>query len=271
MFLYPDYTHYLNANLNGFYLVTGGDNGNEVWRDLCGRADATLDVNALTGFQPSSRQGQRGSIQFAGGTETASVINGGGINQAATGTVSLWVKWTSTTQELYSTNLYGCIFGRSDNVSFVNQTITLDGANPTTAKVTWRPYAGLTIVMTSTNSPGLDVWRHILISWSSGNHRMWMDGLLEDTGSATGALTTALATPLSIGSLNASSLIGNMDCVRIFTDRFFSDEEAFDEYQHTSDYCRGLLMERRSRRIGRTFNPAWARNSNVLISAGGVL
>lgn len=249
MFPYPDYTHYLNTNLNSFFLVTGGDNGNGVWQDLCRGQDATLTVDHLLGWEPASRQGQKGSIRFAGGTETASVPNGGGLNTAQSGMISLWVKWTSTSQETY-VNISGVCFGRSDNSTFVNQAIGLDGVNPTTAKVVWRPYATGTSACVSATSPGLDIWRHILVSYVSGNHRLYMDGVLEDTGTTTGTMTSSVTTPLTIGSMNSSNLIGNMDCVRIFPERALCcDEEAFDEYQHTSNFCRGLLEDRRPRRF----------------------
>lgn len=259
-----NWQHPLNWGLSTWVLVTPHARGGTLVRDLARSQFGTLtNASPSTCWVNTNRNGHWGAIAHNGGTDTLAIPNGGGLNAVATGTISLWANWTSTTQEIY-VSLYGAVFGRSNNVTFVNQTIALDGTNPTTAKIVWRPYVTGTSACVSTTSPGINTWHHILVTYSSGSHVLYVNGVQEATGVTTGTMTNSASVALSIGSLNSSNMIGQYDNVRVFPNRIFSAREAQEEYQLTRNWCDGLLRVRR-----RGFKaPATNRRRRLLLSGG---
>ncbi len=274
-YMQVDWNHYLNNNLTSWYLASGGEMCGAGWRDLCGRHDGDLtSLDPVTCWIPATRQGHRGSI-LTNGSGYVAISNGNALNNAQTATISMWVRWNGT-QDAGTFSNNGAVIGRQHPAAaFSNHVVSLNGTNPDTAKIRLALYIGNVWQLTSATSPGDGVWRHICISYTSGAQRMWIDGVLDATGTGTGTVASDVTVPLTIGGwtgAGASFSTADIDCVRFLAERFFTDEEAADEYQHTANYCRGLLKARRRHRFkGQSFNPAWARGSNVLLGAGGVL
>ena len=137
------------------------------------------------------------AMNFDGVDDFVSVPNGGGLNDLQTGTIEMWIKWNGTNQDPSSWNVWGAVIGRQHNTNFSNQVIGLNGADPNTAKIVWRPYAlGNNII--STISPGND-WNHVAIVYSSGNHEMFLNGASVGTSTVTGTMSNTSFIPMTIG------------------------------------------------------------------------
>lgn len=142
------------------------------------------------------------SLNFDGLNDYVSVINGGVLNNLQTSTIEMWVKWNGSSQTgstSNSTPRYGAILGRQKNSVFSNQIIALSENNPTTAKITWRPYKHNAVAITSTISPGND-WIHLAISYTSGDHKMYVNGNLVGSSSLTGTIINDIDVPFTIGA-----------------------------------------------------------------------
>lgn len=250
-----DWRHYLNRQLGSWYLVTPGIYGGLTWRDLCNKSDGALTLlDVVTCWTPSTRQGSLGSIHTDGVDGYVSLPIGGGLNNVQTASISMWVRWDGTQDQGFGTN-YGPALGRQVGASFSNHLISLSTNNPDTALIRWAPYVNSTYACTSVSSPGDGRWRHIIVTYSSGAHALYIDGVQESTGATTGSMANDVATPLTIGAwigAGGGYSHAEYDCVRIFPERIITVEEAFDEYQHTSNYCKALLRRGRRRRLGST-------------------
>lgn len=252
-YMQVDWGHYLNRGLGSWFLASGGESGGTLWRDLCGRYEGTLtNLDPVECWSPATRQGHRGALRTDGVDGYVSLAGGGGLNAIQSGVISMWVCWYGTQDTGFGTNA-GAVLGRQGGASFSNHIISLNGTDPATAKILWRPYISNVAACTSATSPGDGVWRHILISYASGSHQLYLDGVLDASGTTAGTMTNDAAQPLTIGSWlgfgNNSFAAADIDCVRIFPERTCIAEEAADEYQHTANYCRGLLKERRRNRF----------------------
>ncbi len=139
------------------------------------------------------------ALNFDGVNDYVSVPNGGALNNLQTGTIELWVKWNSTTQDQGAGIIYGAIMGRQNDNIGNNQVLGLNTSNPNTAKIIWNPYLYTNTVLTSTSSPMLNTWVHIAIVYSSGDHKMYINGNLEATSSETGVIANNTV-PLTLGA-----------------------------------------------------------------------
>ncbi|WP_372745725.1 LamG-like jellyroll fold domain-containing protein [Lutibacter sp.] len=141
------------------------------------------------------------SLNFDGIDDYVSIPNGGALNNLQTGTIEMWVNWNSTNQDQDSSNYYayGAIVARQNNNVVSNQIIALNNSNPAVAKIIWRPYNVSTIVLTSVSSPMVNTWVHIAIVYTSGSHKMYINGNLEAESYATGTIANN-SVPLTIGA-----------------------------------------------------------------------
>jgi hypothetical protein len=144
-----------------------------------------------------------------------SVTLGGGLNNLQTGSISLWANWVGTSQQAgYSSVQYGLLCGRQGGYS--NQLIGLNGANPNTAKIAVCLYGYSTINTTSTGSPGVGVWTHIVYTYKSGAQSLYINGALNATSTGTGSIANS-PDPLGIGAwIGYSYLNGLIDIFRTF-------------------------------------------------------
>lgn len=138
------------------------------------------------------------ALNFDGVNDYVSVPNGGALNNLQTGTIELWVKWNSTMQDMGASG-YGAIMARQNDGIGNNQVIALSNSNPNTAKIIWNPYIYTNTVLISTSSPMLNTWVHIAIVYSSGDHKMYINGNLEATSTETGVIANNTV-PLTLGA-----------------------------------------------------------------------
>ncbi|MCW3807776.1 LamG-like jellyroll fold domain-containing protein [Plebeiibacterium marinum] len=163
------------------------------------------------------------ALSFDGVNDYVSVPDGGGVNNLQTGTIEMWVKWVGTTQDLGYSGAYGAVLARQNNSDFSNQIIALNGANPNSANVIWRPYySGSTkTVLTSSVSPGENTWIHLAITYSSGSHIMYINGAQVATSASTGSVADNISVPLTIGAWVGDG--GSYSCSVIDEVRIWSD------------------------------------------------
>lgn len=193
---------------------------------LDGDATATVGtsgtlMNGATGT--TDRFGQsNGAILFDGVNDYISIAGGGGLDNLQTGTIAMWVRWDGAPQDqgngTYSSN-YGAILARQNNGNWSNDLIFLNGSDPATAKIEFRPYVLSSSAVTSASAPGDGVWRYLAITLTNGSQKLYLDGVLSATGSATGTIRSDLNVPLTIGAWigdGASYFKGAIDDVKIY-------------------------------------------------------
>ncbi len=141
------------------------------------------------------------ALNFDGIDDYVLVPNGGALNNLQTGTIEMWVNWITTTQDRDANDYYanGAIVARQNNNVVSNQIIALNNGNPNSAKIIWKPYNVSTTVLTSTSSPMANTWVHLAIVYTSGNHKMYINGNLEAESTQTGTIANNTV-PLTIGA-----------------------------------------------------------------------
>jgi len=140
---------------------------------------------------------QGNALDFDGADDYVNVAGGGGLNNLETGTIEMWVKWNGTQDAGHSE--FGHVLSRQKDFGFSNQVIGLSTNNPATAKITWLPYA-VGNVVTGNTTIGNNEWVHIAISYQSGDHKIYVNGLLDATSILTGDIGDDITQMLSIGS-----------------------------------------------------------------------
>ncbi|MCC7299067.1 MAG: choice-of-anchor D domain-containing protein [Bacteroidia bacterium] len=212
-----------SASVQGFYdgddgitdptdlrMVKG--NGSGSWVNIGGTGTAvttgsiTSTINFTT-FSPFALSNSTGgsnfvtpaeALNFDGTNDYVSIAGGGGLNNLQAGTIEMWVKWKGTQDKGYG-NQWGAVLARQSNGVFTNQLIALNGSNPATAKIIWNPYLYNTTALTSTLAAGDDVWNHIAITYSSGSHKMYINGNLVASSTTTGTINNNSSKVLTIG------------------------------------------------------------------------
>jgi len=118
---------------------------------------------------------------FTGGKDLIDIK--GLLDGVSEGSISIWVKWVGTSQPVgYSR--YGPVTARQKDGVWTQFTISLDGANPDTAKIWFEPHT-FNAGVKSTTSPGDGVYTHIVVTWKSGEIKIYIDGDLEATSTDT--------------------------------------------------------------------------------------
>lgn len=179
---------------------------------------------------PTWAAGKRGTaVSFDGVDDYVSVPNGGGLNNVSTGSIAMWVKWTGTQDAGYG---FGSVLARQSNGQFSNNIISLTTNDPNTAKVLWSFQSYAANDITGATSPISGRWRHIVITFTSGTHKMYMDGVLDGSSATLGGNYDNLAIPLTIGAWiddGGSYSTSVIDDVRIYN-RALSAQEAYAIY-----------------------------------------
>jgi hypothetical protein len=139
-----------------------------------------------------------GALLFNGVNAYVSVAGGGGLNAAAAGTISMWVKWTGV-QDADCCGTYGAVLARQGNGLFSDNIIALNGPTPETAVIVWRQSGGpAPILITGTTAVGTS-WHHIAVTFANSGSTLYVDGIAQ--GSAVGAgMNNNSGVPLSIGA-----------------------------------------------------------------------
>ena len=166
-----------------------------------------------------SAQDLGNALNFDGVDDYVSIPSGGGLNNQQAGTIEMWVRWTGL-QMADGQGGFGPVTARQSDAIFSNQVLALDNTNPATAHVTWRPYGAGGIAITSSSIIGDDVWRHVAVTYSSGSHMLYINGLLVGTSATTGTIANNAAMPLTLGAWVISGIPkafkGEMDEVRVW-------------------------------------------------------
>ncbi len=179
-----------NATLVGYWPFDGNATGQRGGNGtLVGTVSATTDRNGAAG----------GALAFNGASsQYVSIPGGGGLNAAAQGTISLWVKWTGT-QDADCCGTFGAVLARQANGQFSDDILALNAADPNVGRIVWRQSGGpAPILLTSLAAAGTN-WHHLAITFGAAGSTLYVDGVAQ--GSATGSgLNNNPATPLSIGA-----------------------------------------------------------------------
>lgn len=203
---------------------------------LDGNAMATVGTNGtlMNGAAGTTdRFGQTdGAISFDGVNDYISIPGGGGLNNLQSGTIAMWVRWDGAAQSpgnaTYSNN-YGAILARQKNGVWTNDLIFLDSPDPATARIEFRPYVLSSSAVTSATPPGDGVWRYLAITLTNGSQKLYIDGALSATGSATGIIASDLNVPLTVGAWigdGGSYFRGAIDDLRIYNTVLSASEVA---------------------------------------------
>jgi hypothetical protein len=140
---------------------------------------------------------ENSAYYFDGIDDYISIDDGGGIAGLDEATIMLWIKWSGNQD--YGSPGYGVVFGRQRDDVFTNQVLTLSSDDPDFAKVMWYPYTAFDPAITSSTKAGNDVWRHVAVTYSSGNHRLFIDGELEGISDMEGSMSFDNTVALTIG------------------------------------------------------------------------
>jgi len=164
------------------------------------------------------------SLNFSGTDEYVTIASGGPLDNLQTGTISMWVRWSGTQDAAY--NNYGQVFSRAKSGSYNTFLVGLTTNDPDTAIIEWDPYQHSFAGAASTTSPGDGTWRHLAIAFASGNHKLYLDGNLEGTGTLTGTMQTdteEMTIGASRGGMEGYST-SKIDDVRVYN-AFLSSED----------------------------------------------
>lgn len=139
------------------------------------------------------------ALAFSGSSAYVEVAGGGGLNSAASGTISLWAKWNTSFQDADCCGSFGAILARQGNGQFSDNILALSGSNPATAKLVWRQSGGpAPVLITGTTTVGTG-WRHIAVTFSPEGSTLYLNGVAQGSA-AGGALSDGASVPLSIGA-----------------------------------------------------------------------
>jgi hypothetical protein len=187
---------------------------------------ATTDRNGNTG----------GALSFDGSLEQyMSIAGGGGLDNLQAGTISTWVKWTGTQDASFNSLSYGNVTARDDTFSS-NQILGLNGTSPATAKLTWQPYTSAAPAIVGTTNVGNDVWRHVAVSYASGSHQLYLDGVLQGSSAAAGTIANN-ATPLTVGAWKGTGnghSTSSIDDLAVFNSPLTHQQVALLKFNGTS-------------------------------------
>ena len=209
-----------------------GENGSTLvaYWPFNGDAAATVGTpgSPVGAVQPAAdRTGTAGgALAFGGPSQYVEVPGGGGLNAAATGTISLWAKWNATTQDPDCCGNFGAILARQGNGQFSDNILALSTANPATAKLVWRQSGGpAPVLITSTATVGTG-WRHIAVTFGPDGTTLYLDGIAQGTGTGS-PLSNGANVPLSVGAWAGDGggfMRGTLDDVAIWDAPLSADQ-----------------------------------------------
>jgi hypothetical protein len=109
-------------------------------------------------------------------------------------TLEMWVQWIGSQPrpDAPYDHLPGSVFNSYQvdgmgTVAFHQTILALSNPDPAIARITWSPY-GTNIAITGSTVVGEGVWHHVAVTFRSGEHRLYVDGVLEGFSDAAGTL-----------------------------------------------------------------------------------
>lgn len=201
--------------------------GSTRWNDI-----STGGNNGTLTNGPTFSGANGGSIVFDGIDDYINIVGGGGLSGANNGTIDIWVKWISTSQPAGYSLAYGPVCARQSNAVFSNNIICLNGANPTTSKVTVRMTNASSNTLTSTSNAGLD-WINLIVTFSPTSTNLYFNSSLQNT--TTGVSLSSGNSPLTLGAWIDAGIgysNSNIGCFKIYN-RAISATEVLQNYNAT--------------------------------------
>jgi hypothetical protein len=135
-------------------------------------------------------------------------------------TIEMWAQWLGVQRppEGPYSNHPGPLFcsyqiDQSGNIAFHQTIISLNSPDPAVAQITWSPY-GTNTTITSRTIAGDGVWHHLAVTFRSGEHRLYVDGMLEGSSSVTGLLDI---TGIMVGQIYLGFSRGLFDEMRLWS------------------------------------------------------
>ena len=190
--------------------------------DLYGTNIGTLKNNCPS-ISPSWLVGKNGNaLSFNGSSNSVLVNNSVNLNFTTSMSVSAWIKWNINP----STGVaYATIVNKNGDSQYRLQ----HNATNTKFEFGLKTNSGDTYV-TSTTTPLIGVWYHLVGTWDGSLVKIYVNGALEQTRARTGTMPSSTL-PLKIGatSLDARWFNGIIDEVSIW-DKALSQEEVTQIY-----------------------------------------
>lgn len=193
-----------------------------VANDLYGTNSGILGTNCPT-ISPSWVTGKIGNaLSFNGISNNVSINNSANLNFTTSMSVSAWIKWTinPTTGVAYA----NIVNKNNDNQYRLQHNIT-------NSKFEFgvKANSGSSYV-TSTTTPLVGVWYHLVGTWDGNFIKIYVNGALEQTGARAGTMPSSTK-PLKIGSFSDDYRYFNgiIDEVSLW-DRALSQEEVTQIY-----------------------------------------
>lgn len=139
------------------------------------------------------------ALAFDGADDRVEISRGGGLDGLTQGTIELWVYWNGVqpAEPLYG--LHGPVFARFGTYGG-QAVIALDNPNPNYAHVTWSPYSP-TRALAGRRWVGDHVWHHVAVTFAPGAHRLYVDGVLEASGTQNGVMGSNSAGYVALANL----------------------------------------------------------------------
>ncbi len=157
------------------------------------------------------------ALQFDGVDDRVQIGQGGGMDGLTQGTIELWVRWNGVQPTDSTYGQHGAVFSR--NGSNGRQAIlALDNSNPALAHVTWSPF-NTTRALTGQRFVGDGVWHHVAVTFAPGAQRLYLDGVLEASGTQNGVLGTDPSGYVSLANLGNTATFARctLDEVRVWS------------------------------------------------------
>jgi len=220
----------LDKGLVGHWTFDGSDISGTRAKDRSGNNNHGTVTGAIS---TSGKIGQ--ALTFDGVDDVVSVAGGGGLNALQSGTITFWTRWNGTQDPGYSNSVYGAVTGRQYDSNWSNHIIGLDSADPDSGHVITNLYQWDTPVVTGATVVGNNIWRHVAVTYQSGNQVLYIDGKQDDTGNTVGTINDFSSIPLTIGAWidsGDSYLFGNIDDIRVYN-RILSATEIKKLYDQT--------------------------------------
>ena len=156
----------------------------------------------VNGPAPGIPAGATAAVFDGSQNQYVNITGGGGLNGLTTGTIGMWVNWTSSGQQAGAGGaVYGAVLGRQSSGAFSSDLIGLDGSDPSSSHIVFWGASSDPTRLTSNTSPGVDQWHYLSIVFSSSSQQLYLDGTLDATlNNGLGAVGNDPSVPLSIGA-----------------------------------------------------------------------
>jgi len=160
------------------------------------------------------------------------VADGGGLDGAYVGTISMWVKWNGIQDgDPHGWNYWGAVMGRQSDTGFSNNLIAIGGDDPAAAGVKWGSAGAAGPALEGATAVVDGLWRHVAVAFQphfTGLSELFLDGESQGTVSAE-ALSQSYGSvvPLTLGAwidAGQSFSTATMDDVAIFDDMLSADQ-----------------------------------------------